>query len=107
MLTWGEVALMMRAAVKDRSYQRTPVGVMVRRYLRWFRNEWGATPTTVRDYEAILARMSRDQHIDPDVFEVFLKSGVYRDYATKFLPPEQIDEVDVGRYLGGVAATTG
>src|SRR6185437_11930789 len=57
-LTWGEVALMMRASVKDKSYQRTPVGVMVRRYLRWFRNEWGATPTSVRDYEAILARMS-------------------------------------------------
>lgn len=57
-LTWGEVALMMRAAVKDKSYQRTPVGVMVSRYLRWFKNEWGATPTTVRDYEAVLARMS-------------------------------------------------
>jgi hypothetical protein len=49
---------MMRAAVKDKSYQRTPVGVMVSRYLRWFKNEWGATTTTVRDYEAVLARMS-------------------------------------------------
>lgn len=49
---------MMRLAVKDKSYQRTPVGVMVSRYLRWFRNEWGATPTTIRDYEAVLARMS-------------------------------------------------
>lgn len=57
-LTWGEVAMMMRAAVKDKSYQRTPVGVLVARYLRWFKNEWGATQTTVRDYEAILARMS-------------------------------------------------
>jgi site-specific recombinase XerD len=49
---------MMRAAVKDKSYQRTPVGVMVSRYLRWFKNEWSATPVTVRDYEAVLARMS-------------------------------------------------
>jgi integrase len=57
-LTWGEVAMMMRASVQDKTYQRTPVGVTVRRYLRWFRNEWGATPTSVRDYEAILARMS-------------------------------------------------
>jgi len=57
-LTWGEVALMMRAAVKDKSYQRTPVGVMVARYLRWFKNEWGCTAATYRDYEAILARMS-------------------------------------------------
>lgn len=57
-LTWGEVAAMMRLATKDKSYQRTPVGTMVGRYIRWFRNEWGATPTTVRDYEAVLARMS-------------------------------------------------
>jgi integrase len=31
---------------------------MVARYIRWLRNEYGATPATVRDYEAILARMS-------------------------------------------------
>ena len=31
---------------------------LVGRYLRWFRNEWGATTSTIRDYEAILARMS-------------------------------------------------
>ena len=33
-------------------------GTMVARYIRWLRNEYGATPATVRDYEAILARMS-------------------------------------------------
>jgi site-specific recombinase XerD len=48
----------LRDAMKDRSYQQTPIGVMVRRYIRWMRNEWGATPMTIRDYEAILARMS-------------------------------------------------
>lgn len=57
-LTWGQVALMIRASVRDKSYQRTPVGVMVARYIRWFRNEWGATATTIRDYEAVLARPS-------------------------------------------------
>lgn len=31
---------------------------MVGRYIRWLRNEYGATPATVRDYEATLARMS-------------------------------------------------
>jgi site-specific recombinase XerD len=44
--------------MKDKSYQGTPVGVMVARYIRWLRNEYGATPSTIRDYEAILARMS-------------------------------------------------
>jgi hypothetical protein len=45
-------------AVKDKSYQSSPLGTLVGRYIRWFRNEWGATPATIRDYEAILARMS-------------------------------------------------
>ncbi len=57
-LTVGDLARMMREAVKDKSYQATPLGTMVARYVRWLRNEWGATPATVRDYEAILARMS-------------------------------------------------
>jgi hypothetical protein len=57
-LTLAEAALMMRAAVKDKSYRATPLGVLVGRYIRWFRNEWGATASTIRDYEAILARMS-------------------------------------------------
>src|SRR6185312_14687441 len=34
------------------------LGQLVGRYLRWFRNEYGATPSTLRDYEAVLARMS-------------------------------------------------
>ncbi len=47
-----------------------------------------------------MARMSREHHIDPDLFELFLNSGVYRAYADIFLLPEQIDEIDVSRYLG-------
>lgn len=50
----------------------------------------------------IMARMSREQHIDPDLFELFLRSGVYREYADIFLLPEQIDEVDLGEYLGNL-----
>lgn len=49
---------MIRAAMKDKSYRATPLGTMVARYIRWFRNEWGATPATLRDYEAVLARMA-------------------------------------------------
>jgi len=56
--TLAEAAALLRDAVRDRSYQLTPVGVLVARYVRWLRNEWGATPATVRDYEAVLARMS-------------------------------------------------
>jgi HD-GYP domain-containing protein (c-di-GMP phosphodiesterase class II) len=48
----------------------------------------------------IMARMGREGHIDPDLFELFLTSGVYREYAEKFLLPDQIDEIDVARHLG-------
>jgi integrase/recombinase XerD len=57
-LTLGEAARIIREAVKDKSYRRTPLGQLVGRYLRWFRNEYGATDSTIRDYEAVLARMS-------------------------------------------------
>jgi integrase len=57
-LTRGKLGPMIREAVKDQSYQASPLGTLVGRYIRWFRNEWGATPSTIRDYEAILARMA-------------------------------------------------
>ena len=47
----------------------------------------------------IMSFMKKDQHIDPELFELFLTSGVYKAYAEQFLLPEQIDEVDVGQYL--------
>ncbi|MEE8393392.1 MAG: HD domain-containing phosphohydrolase [Rhodospirillales bacterium] len=49
----------------------------------------------------ILSFMKKDEHIDPDVFELFLKSGVYKKYAEKFLLPKQIDDVDIEQYLSG------
>ena len=43
--------------------------------------------------------MVKDQHIDPDLFKLFLSSGVYKTYAEEHLDPEQIDEVDISEYL--------
>jgi len=57
-LTLAEAAETLRWAMRDRSYRATPLGALVGRYVRWLRNEWGATPATVRDYEAVLARMA-------------------------------------------------
>src|SRR5690242_5673122 len=57
-LTLAELAPIIRAVVKDKSYRRSEVGQLVGRYIRWFRNEWGATPDTLRDYESVLARMA-------------------------------------------------
>jgi hypothetical protein len=57
-LTLGDAARIIREAVKDKSYRSTPLGQLVGSFLRWFWNEYGATDTTIRHYEAILARMS-------------------------------------------------
>jgi integrase len=57
-LTVAQLGPMIREAMRDQSYRVTPLGTMVGRYLRWLRNEYGATPATIRDYEAILTRMS-------------------------------------------------
>lgn len=54
---------------------------------------------TVSESIAILYHMVQDNHLDRDVFELFLKEGIYRDYAERFLAAEQMDEVDVKRYL--------
>lgn len=41
----------------------------------------------------ILYQFKVDGHIDPDLFDIFLKKGVYKHYAEKYLDPWQIDEV--------------
>lgn len=42
----------------------------------------------------ILGRMKLDNHIDPDLFDIFIHERIYLRYADKFLEPEQIDFVD-------------
>lgn len=48
----------------------------------------------------IMYRMKKSNHIDPDLFDLFLTSGVFRDYAETYMNPNQIDSVDIGRYVG-------
>ena len=43
--------------------------------------------------------MRDDNHIDKDLFEIFLTSGIYKEYAKEFLMKEQIDDVDISKYL--------
>ncbi|MBL8491528.1 MAG: HD domain-containing protein, partial [Rhodocyclaceae bacterium] len=52
----------------------------------------------------ILGNFRLNGHIDPDLFDVFIREKVYLDYAEKFLDPRQIDEVDEGAIPGYVAA---
>ncbi len=48
----------------------------------------------------ILGKFRLNGHIDPDLFDVFVRQKVYLKYAEKFLDPEQIDEVDESRIPG-------
>jgi len=49
---------------------------------------------------AILGRMREGGHVDPDLFDVFVRRKVYRDYAAKYMNPAQIDAVDEGAIPG-------
>jgi HD-GYP domain-containing protein (c-di-GMP phosphodiesterase class II)/HAMP domain-containing protein len=53
----------------------------------------------------IMHFMKQDGHIDPDLFELFLTSGVYLEYARRFLDTEQIDEVPLDDYQNQGEAT--
>ncbi len=48
----------------------------------------------------IMGFMKKDQHIDPDIFDIFIKDKIYLDYAEEFLQPDQIDEIDVSAIPG-------
>ena len=48
----------------------------------------------------IMANFKKNGHIDPDLFNVFVKEKVYLKYAQQFLDPQQIDEVDAAGLLG-------
>jgi len=60
------------------------------------------TPKTLNEAIRIMSFMTKDQHIDSDLFDLFLKSGVYQEYADQYMDPAQIDEVDIHNYLSKV-----
>ncbi|MDO8264650.1 MAG: HD domain-containing phosphohydrolase [Gallionella sp.] len=55
---------------------------------------------TLTESLIILGKFKLNGHIDPDLFDVFIREKVYLDYATQFLTPEQIDEVDLSKIPG-------
>lgn len=54
---------------------------------------------TLSEALEIMARMARNNHIDADLFDLFLRSGVWKDYADRVLTPQQMDAVDIEAYL--------
>ncbi len=47
----------------------------------------------------IMVRFKKNGHIDPDLFDVFMREGVYRRYAEQFLDADQVDIVSVDHLL--------
>ena len=63
-------------------------------------------PKTLSEALKIMRFMVKDKHIDPDLFRLFVNSGVYQEYARQHLTPEQIDEVDVAMILDQIGGST-
>ena len=55
---------------------------------------------TLSESLQILGRMKENHHVDPDLFDVFVRRKVYRRYAEMFLDKEQMDEVDESKIPG-------
>jgi HD-GYP domain-containing protein (c-di-GMP phosphodiesterase class II) len=55
---------------------------------------------TISESLDILGKMSLGGHIDPDLFDIFVRKQVYLRYAEEFLNPEQIDEVNLSKIPG-------
>ena len=59
---------------------------------------------TLTESLQIMSKMKKEHHIDPDLFDLFLRSGVYLEYAQRFLHPGQIDTVDIEKYIADPVA---
>ncbi|KFN49426.1 HD domain-containing phosphohydrolase [Arenimonas composti] len=49
---------------------------------------------TLSESLTILGRMKLDHHVDPDLFDIFIREKVWLEYARRFLPESQIDAID-------------
>jgi hypothetical protein len=56
-------------------------------------------PMKISQALGILKKMRQDNHIDPDLFELFVRSRVWEKYAHSSLLPEQLDVEDANAYL--------
>ena len=54
---------------------------------------------TLSESVKILSFMVKDEHLDADIFRLFLENDLHNVYAKIYLKPEQIDEVDIEQFL--------
>ncbi len=56
-------------------------------------------PKKLSEVMFIMGKMKEQHHLDPEVFDLFITSGIYRKYAQEHLPPELVDAVDEQKLL--------
>jgi HD-GYP domain-containing protein (c-di-GMP phosphodiesterase class II) len=56
-------------------------------------------PKKLSEVMFIMGKMKEQHHLDPEVFDLFITSGIYRKYATQNLPAELVDAVDEQKLL--------
>ncbi len=54
---------------------------------------------TLKQTLDILSKMADDKHVDRDAFELLLTSGIYQQYAEKYLAENQKSDVDIREYV--------
>ncbi len=60
-------------------------------------------PKKISTSISILSSFRDSGHICPDLFDLFLTSGVFRKYGEEHLQPEQVDDVDIGEFVRGAS----
>ncbi|HSC75593.1 MAG TPA: HD domain-containing phosphohydrolase [Pseudomonadales bacterium] len=56
-------------------------------------------PMKISQALSILKKMRQDNHIDPDLFELFVRSRVWEKYAQSSLLPDQLDVEDASAFI--------
>lgn len=52
-------------------------------------------PKTLSESLNIMARMAREGHLCPEMYGIFLRQGIWREFAQRHLPSAQIDSVNI------------
>ena len=56
-------------------------------------------PKKLSEVLKIMQEMKNDGHLDPELYELFIKSGVYLDYAKEYIDKDQIDDINPEEFL--------
>lgn len=56
-------------------------------------------PKKLSEVLKIMQEMKNSGHLDPDLYDLFITSGIYLDYAKEYINPKQIDDFNAEEYL--------